>query len=242
MMAGLFLLNGYADARAVDTMAAKLAKGAKKLQSRKVVVLPLTYADGWTSTGSTLIAEELTTALVGRKGITIIERSQLDKVMSETRLELSGITEAGAVQKLGKVLGADAIVTGTLTDIDDHATTANVRLIRSETGEILSAVSKTFSRSWQDLPRPPATPTRVVSNTSADVSPAPDGQRRDISPLIPVHMGPHKPEYPTRGDERHDETVRVLKEIRDAHDHLHPPYTPPTRRPDTRVIRVYRRD
>jgi len=169
---------GAAQASSLDSVADRLAKGASKLQSRKVAVLLFSYPDGGISTGSSLVAEKLTTLLVGRRKITVIERSQLAKILSEQKLELSGITESSGTQKLGKILGVDAIVTGTLVDLPDDQTTVNARLIASASGEVLAAAETTIARTWEDPPHQPPSP---------EDKDAPEVHA--MSALIPVQQG-----------------------------------------------------
>jgi len=179
--AGVLLGAGTAHSDPLDDLAAHLAKGATKLKSRQVAVLAFTYPDGGISTGSSLVAEGLTTKLVGRKKISVIERSQLSKILSEQKLELSGISGAAGSQKLGQILGVDAIVTGTLVDLSNNKTAVNARLIASASGEVLSAAATEINRTWEDAPRqPPSTDTNDE-----------DHQTRYMSPLIPVQQGPY---------------------------------------------------
>lgn len=165
----------------LESMAARLAKGAVKLDSRRVAVLTFTYPDGAISTGSSLVAETLTTQLVGRKKITVIERSQLSKILSEQRLELSGVTESSGTDKLGRILGVDAIVTGTLQDTLNGPTHVNARMIRATTGEVLAAAAANIDRTWEDTPHMPL----PASNA--------DPETLHMSQLIPVSQGNYRP-------------------------------------------------
>lgn len=179
---------GAAHADSLDSLAARLAKGATRLKSRKVAVLAFSYPDGGISTGSSLVAEGLMTRLVGRKGISVIERSQLSKILSETRLELSGVTESSGTQKLGRILGADAVVTGTLVDLPNNKTMVNARLVGSATGEVLAAAATEIERTWDDPPHQPPSPDQTDDK----------GETRYMSPLIPVQQGPYAPGRPRR--------------------------------------------
>jgi TolB-like protein len=172
----------------LDTIADHLAKGATKLSSRKIAVLAFSYPDGGISSGSSLVAEGLMSRLVGRKGISVIERSQLAKLLSETKLELSGVTESSGTQKLGQILGVDAIVTGTLVDLRQNQTTVNARLIGSATGEVLAAITEQIDRTWEDAPRQPPSATQTTDK----------GETRYMSPLIPVSRGSNAPAPPPR--------------------------------------------
>jgi len=154
---------GSVNADEYDKMAKILAKGANELKNKKIAVLPFPYHDGGTSSGSTEISERLTTRLVGRNGIVVIERSLLDKVFDEMKLEKTGAVDPDTAKQLGKVLGVEAIVTGTLIDLQDEKTEVNARLIKTETGEVFTACTQEVERTWKDSPRKKA----PVANTSA---------------------------------------------------------------------------
>jgi TolB-like protein len=168
--------------RSLDSVAARLAKGATHLQNPKVAVMLFTYPDGAISTGSSLVAETLTTQLVGRKHISVIERSQLSKVLAEEKLELSGVIASSGTQTLGKILGADAIVTGTLVDLPEDRTRVHARMISTATGEVLAAAETDIDRTWDDSPHQPVTfKDKEAPETHA------------MSALIPVSQGHYHP-------------------------------------------------
>jgi len=169
-----------AEASSLKSVAKNLAKGLSDFKSKRIAVLPFPYHDGGTSSGSSIVSEHLTMLLVGRKGIEVVERTLLDKMLSEMKLENTGVTDAASSQKIGQVLGVDAIVTGTLIDLEGGETEVNARLIRTETGEILAAATTRVDRTWKDLPRHPET---------AETSPAADDGESHLhmSALIPTH-------------------------------------------------------
>jgi TolB-like protein len=152
----LAAMTGIAHADPLETIASRLAKGAAAAHVHKIAVLAFTYRDGALSSGSTLIAEGLTTRLVGRPGLQVIERSQIDQLLSESRLSLSGVVVSSASQKLGQVLGVDAIVTGRLVDLNNGRTSIDARLISTDNGTVLSAASSQIKRTWYDLPHLPS--------------------------------------------------------------------------------------
>ncbi len=76
-----------------------------------------------------------------------IERGQLDNVLGETEISLSGLTSGQAAQ-VGQMLGADAVVVGTVSEYGTVAQRGhtlpvagiNVRMIESNSGRILWSV------------------------------------------------------------------------------------------------------
>jgi curli biogenesis system outer membrane secretion channel CsgG len=180
LLSGLVLLLSLSTVQAssLKSVAKKLAKGVSKTTNKHIAVLPFWYPDGARSTGSSIVAERLTTLLVDRD-VSVIERSLLDKVLEEMRLENSGLTDVQSAQKLGRMLGVDAVVTGILDDLNDQETELNARLIRTETGEVLAAATTKVDRTWHDSPQKPAS---VVSYD--------DSSTLHESQLIPVQIGP----------------------------------------------------
>jgi TolB-like protein len=110
--------------------------------SNSVAVLPLVNHKGHETIGTKRIAEELITGLVNRE-ISVVERRLLDKVLGELNLQQGGGFDAAKAQKVGKQLGAYAIVIGSVTPKAKYAE-AQLRLVRVETGEIMVAATQTF--------------------------------------------------------------------------------------------------
>lgn len=134
----------------LDKLSSKLQKGIKEFPSIKIAVLEFPYTDGRKSEGSIIIQERLTTSLAQNKKITLIERSLLQKVMEELNLQTTGAIDDETTKKLGKVLGADAIVTGTLNDVKKEKVEINARIVQTETAKILSAGKAVIEKTWKD--------------------------------------------------------------------------------------------
>jgi len=117
-----------------------ITKNLAEPDVKKIAVLEFSDIDGVTTKFSRIIAEELTTQLFGNKNFSVIERQLLNRVIEEQKLSLSGQLDEKSVKSLGKILGVDAIITGTYSIISDMVTIYS-RLISTETGEIFS-VSK----------------------------------------------------------------------------------------------------
>jgi len=68
---------------------------------------------------------------------TLVERKDIQKILEEQNLQLSGITEGEDAVKIGQILNADILITGNLFGKGDSFELF-LRLVRVETGEILS--------------------------------------------------------------------------------------------------------
>ena len=87
------------------------------------------------------IQEDMTTAMVNSGQFNVVERFKLESVINELKLEQTGIMDTGQAQKVGKLIGADLILTGTLAQMGKEWN-ANLRLINTETGLIIAAINQ----------------------------------------------------------------------------------------------------
>jgi len=88
------------------------------------------------------LAEKLISELfkLNSDGFSIIERRQLAKVLREQKLSSSGLIDGKAMKKVGNLLGVDAIVTGSVTDLG-NVVEINARVISVETGDVIGSAS-----------------------------------------------------------------------------------------------------
>jgi len=85
-----------------------------------------------------IFAEWLITALVNQGRLEVIERRLLEKVLSEQQLGATGLVDGQYASRLGKMLGARAIVSGALMKFQ-NVIEANVRIIDVESGAVIAA-------------------------------------------------------------------------------------------------------
>jgi curli biogenesis system outer membrane secretion channel CsgG len=72
------------------------------------------HSSSWQNVG-TGIADMMVTALADTRKYTLIEREKLEKVMDEQKLGASGAVTAQTAAKIGRLLGAQYIITGAVT-------------------------------------------------------------------------------------------------------------------------------
>ena len=80
----------------------------------KIAILPFSYLDKRKSEGGSIVSERLTTRIVKLKKYQVIERRALENLIQEQHLETSGAVSAETAKQIGKILGVDAIISGTL--------------------------------------------------------------------------------------------------------------------------------
>jgi len=162
-----------------DKMAVEICEGGAELTKKKVAILPFAYVDGRKSPGGTIVSERLTTRIIKLKKLQVVERSLLEKVMEELKLQATGAIDSSSAKELGKLLGVEAIVVGSLMATREGQVEINARLIRTETAEAIVASNVTIERDWaeevEEVPPgvPPVAPPRYV----APVRRAPTGPR-----------------------------------------------------------------
>jgi TolB-like protein len=87
------------------------------------------------------VQEDITTALVNSGQFNVVERLKLKSVLDELKLTQLGLTDPAGAKKVGKLLGADVILTGTLAATGEEWN-VNLRLINTESGLITSAFNR----------------------------------------------------------------------------------------------------
>ncbi|MBI5047543.1 MAG: hypothetical protein HZB54_01140 [Deltaproteobacteria bacterium] len=85
-----------------------------------------------------IVAEWLITAFVQEGRFDVIERRLLEKILQEQKLGVSGVIDSESIARLGKVLGAKIVVTGSVMKLR-QLMEVNARLINVENGSIMAA-------------------------------------------------------------------------------------------------------
>ena len=107
----------------------------KSYTSDTIAVCPLNSSSSGLESFSRLITERLTNALVASKKCVVVERSNLNQVLSEAKIGLSGMVNQETAAKIGNLIGAKRIITGNVEQ-DESEIHIIVRLINVETGQI----------------------------------------------------------------------------------------------------------
>jgi len=85
-----------------------------KIERAKIAILEfegLTEQEKKDNMGK-IVTEIMITSLVKSRAFNIIEREKLSKVLKEFQLTQTGLIDTASAKEIGKILGADAIVTG----------------------------------------------------------------------------------------------------------------------------------
>lgn len=204
----LFPCPGLIAGDGLKPLSKKLLSGLKGHPKILCAVLNFPYVQNRSSTGSHLVSERLVTYLV-QDGANIVERRLLEKILEERKLWETGLMGPEEAKKVSNLVGADAVVTGILTDLSESTTEVLARIVKIDTGEIISAASAIINRIWRDPPRLPriaqprsAVPGAYIPTNTKKESSQPQrsrqGQRQRYYPSAVPFLMP-SPHLPTQG-------------------------------------------
>jgi hypothetical protein len=139
------LQNSAENDRQLDELVKSLASSFRSGELQK----PAQPSDGWTSppfsivimeigggsgSNDTLI-EKINQGLANSAGISIVERKLLNKMLTELKLSASALTDPATSIKLGKILSARIMVSGTLST-DGGRAVLLMKFVDTETTEV----------------------------------------------------------------------------------------------------------
>jgi curli biogenesis system outer membrane secretion channel CsgG len=104
-------------------------------------------------------ADELTTQLVKSGVFTVVERSQVNAILEEQHFGLSGAVDASTAAQIGKILGVQAVLMGSVTQFSVDRKSGGVGRLQ---------VTYTEAESRMDI--------RLVSTTTAEILLVAEGQ------------------------------------------------------------------
>ena len=122
----------------LDRMVKDITDNNAKFPGNKIVVYEFQDIGGRLKAEGRVVAERLTTKLVRTGEFEVIERGRLESVLQELNLSASGVIDEKTAIKAGEILGAGAIVTGTLVRIGGKFE-INARAITVAGGKIIAA-------------------------------------------------------------------------------------------------------
>ena len=134
----------------IKDMAKAVTSAAAARQVKRVAVVPFTAPRGAGSFSGAIVSERLVIQILARGELDLVERRFLDKVLEEQRLGVFGIMDQDTVKALGKVLGVDAILTGTIVELKGERVEINARLIHAETAQVLAADTVRVAKDWEE--------------------------------------------------------------------------------------------
>jgi TolB-like protein len=123
----------------LDDTIKRAARGIEDVLPQRALVAVLNFASP-SETFSDYVIEELTGELVIGRKVTIVDRRSLSLISQEMNLQLSGDVSDESAQAIGRLLGAQSIVSGTLTNMGTFHR-FRIKVITVETAAIQTQIS-----------------------------------------------------------------------------------------------------
>ena len=161
----------------------------------RIAVLDFTDLDGDTSAFGKYLAETLITDLFDSGKFQVVERRLLTKVLEENKLKSTGLIDPATVKKLGQVLGVEAIVSGTITELASHVA-VNARLVATDTAAVFASASEEIEKDED-----------VISILHSSGNPAAPKQSRPAHSSQPITAQKNEFEFSTNGCSRRAEIL-----------------------------------
>lgn len=193
-----------------DQLAKELCAVDKTTSTVKIAIIPFSYVDKRASDGGAIVSERLTTRIGKFKMFQVIERSLLENVLKEQNLQTSGLVDAETAKQIGKVLGVDAIINGTLLDVGGGMSEVNARLIKTETAEVMTTASVQVKKIWSDTPvNAPASAQAPAEEQPAEQKQAAPAPKKNLDNFVDFFILASKT---SKIDLKFDNGKRTIKE------------------------------
>lgn len=112
-------------------------------QTKKVAIVEFTDLSGFQSILGQFISEELVTQLTSGTNagkFDVVERRLLARVLQEQQLTDSSLFDAASITKIGKILGIQVLITGSIADLGTEIK-INARAISVESAKVFAAAA-----------------------------------------------------------------------------------------------------
>ena len=124
----------------LDLLISQIVNSLAQNEKSKIAVMDFVDMQGQVTNLGRYMSEELTTRLYLTGQFEVIERQLLDKIVQEQQISMTGMVDESSAVELGKILGVDAIASGTIGDLG-KSVKVNARLISAESGKLFSVAS-----------------------------------------------------------------------------------------------------
>ncbi|OGR17322.1 MAG: hypothetical protein A2X81_08480 [Desulfobacterales bacterium GWB2_56_26] len=100
----------------------------------------------------TILSEWFITSIVKSGRFEVVERAMLQKIIAEQNLTTTGLVDESTASQLGKLLGVDVIITGSILKLR-NSIDINARIISVQSGSIIAAedISTDTDKDYRDL-------------------------------------------------------------------------------------------
>lgn len=114
--------------------------------SPSVAVMPVASSGMDTQTNVEYFTEHLRFAVSRNSQFTLVDRENMQKIISELKLQLSGTVDEKKAAEVGKIIGAEMLITGKIYKTRKGCELF-LRLVRVETAEVLAVTKLVIDQS-----------------------------------------------------------------------------------------------
>jgi len=113
-----------------------------------IIIADFATVEGKITRFSRYIADKLTPYFARSKNFSVLERALIDKVIEEHKFQASPFVDEDSTQEFGKLLGAETIITGTISELG-NAFYINTKAVDVTKGNILTSLDVEIIRNNQ---------------------------------------------------------------------------------------------
>jgi TolB-like protein len=129
----------------IDQLAQKVNEAVPEGRELKIAIIDFPDLQGTTCDLGRYIANRLTTQLSQNQKISVIERQQVGKTLTDLKFSTSDLGDPKNVKQLGKTIGADTLVMGSISDMDKQID-VDARMIDIESNKTLKGATATVNK------------------------------------------------------------------------------------------------
>jgi len=130
------------------------------------------------------ISDMVVTQLVKDGTFSVIERNKLDKVLSEQKLGASGLVDASTAAQIGKILGVQAVIVGSITQFSIDTEELGIGGIGRLFGGAGVGISTTTAKVYIDA--------RLIDTTTAEIIAVGEGKGEESKKGLKLAAGGNK--------------------------------------------------
>lgn len=116
-----------------------------RITHNTIALLDFVQQDGKVTGLEGYLRDKLQAALAGRPSVSLVERSEIKKIMKEQKLNLADVIDPKKSVEVGGLWGARGLIVGTTYPFRDRVE-LQVRLLDTETGRVVSVVEGSIKR------------------------------------------------------------------------------------------------
>jgi len=162
------LFSGIANARSTDPeirmLSSKIVEGLAGKHIKRIAVVDFVDMQHHSTELGKYLAEQLSVEIVNSEEVKVVDRANIRSILLEHNLSVEGLINPENAREFGKISGADAILTGTIVNLDTDLE-LTLKLISVESAQIVTAAKASFRNSpeFQKLSTRLALPERESS-------------------------------------------------------------------------------